>query len=285
MRRRTIVSVVLLALGSACAQAPSGGSGLQVVASVAPLAEIAARVGGDHVTITTLAPPGAEAHEFEPGPRQIEAIGRADLVVYLGGRFQPAVVRAVRSRPAPARLDLLRTTPTVDGEAHLWLNPEQMRVWTREVRDRLSTLAPASRATFTANATAYLADLLALDAEFRTGTRDCAHRTFVTTHAAFGEIALRYDLQQRSLAGFEPESEPDPAALAEIVRVVRREGLTTVFTEPGAPPRVAATLGRVTGARIAVLDPLETTPARTADTYLTRMRANLAALREALRCR
>lgn len=286
MTRRFVIHLAMALAAASCAR--SGGpaaAGLQIVGASAPFAELAARVGGDLVTVTTVAPPGAEAHDIEPGPREIGAISRADLVVYLGGAFQPAVARAARTRPALARLDLLRNTPTLERGAHLWLDIEQMRVWTREVRDRLSRIAPQHTGAFADNAETYMAQLLALDARFRAGLRDCTDRVVVVTHAAFGVLAERYELRQESLAGSAPESEPDPARLANIVRVVRRERLTTVFSEPGAPPRLAQTLARETGARIAILDPLEMTPEKPADTYLVRMARNLEVLREGLRCR
>lgn len=281
-----VVAFLFASVVASCA--PSAGpraAGLRVVGASAPFAELASRVGGDLATVTTITPPGAEAHDLEPGPREIDAITRADLVVYLGGAFQPAVVRAARSLPALARLDLSRNTPTVDRGAHLWLDLEQMRAWTREVRDRLTQIAPQHAAIFFENADAYIEELLALDARFRTGLHDCTHRVLAVTHAAFGALAERYELRQESLAGAAPESEPDPARLAEIVRVVRREGLTTVFSEPGAPPRVAQALARETGARIAILDPLEVTPSKHADTYLVRMARNLEVLRAGLGCR
>lgn len=286
MKRWVGVALAVALGGAACAHTGTpAGTGLTVVGASAPFSELAARVGGDLVSVTTVAPPGAEAHDLEPDARAIEAISRADLVVYLGGAFQPAVARAARARPSIARLDLSRNSPTLEPGAHLWLDIEQMRAWVREVRDRLTRIAPEHTRTFAANAVAYDAELLALDARFRAGLRDCTHRVMVVTHAAFSALAERYELRQESLAGSAPESEPDPARLANIVHVVRREGLTTVFSEPGAPPRVAQALARETGARIAILDPLEMTPAKRADTYLVRMGRNLDALRAGLGCR
>lgn len=285
MVRRIAASIIVTLLIGACAgDTATTSDDVQILATIAPLAEIAERVGGELVSVTVLAPPGAEAHDLEPGPNEIEAIGRADLIVYLGGAFQPAVVRAVRARPASARYDLLRNSPTVE-DTHLWLNPEQMRVWTREIRDRLTALRPDGRTTFAENAGTYMEDLLALDDELGNGLRDCTHRTFVVTHAAFTELARRYNLTEEALAGFEPEAEPDPASLDRIVRIVKHQKLTTVFTEPGAPSRVIDTLVRATGAARATLDPLETTAERNADTYITRMQGNLAALRAGLDCR
>jgi len=108
----------------------------------------------------------------------------------------------------------------------------------------------------------------------------------VTAHAAFAHLAARYGLQQRAIAGISTEQEPDPRRIAELSDLVRRDHLTTVFTERLVSPRIAATLARDAHVRTAVLDPIES-PAHgpTFAGYLRSMRSNLGALRRALGCR
>jgi zinc transport system substrate-binding protein len=72
------------------------------------------------------------------------------------------------------------------------------------------------------------------------------------------------------------------------VKLVRREHITTVFFERLVSPKLAETVARESGARTAVLDPIEgLTPseARRGETYLSLMRRNLSQLRSALGCR
>jgi zinc transport system substrate-binding protein len=130
--------------------------------------------------------------------------------------------------------------------------------------------------------------LHALDRAYRHGLAHCARREFVTSHAAFGYLAQRYGLTQVPITGLAPESEPSPQQLASVVRIVRRTHTTTVFFERLVSPRLADTVARETGARTAVLDPIEgLTPSEQSrgQTYLSLMRENLASLRKALGCR
>jgi zinc transport system substrate-binding protein len=132
------------------------------------------------------------------------------------------------------------------------------------------------------------AELRALDAEYRTGLERCERRTLVTTHAAFGRLAFRYGLTQLSLAGRSPEAEPGPRELERLVDQVRASGATTVFAEPLVSDRLAKTVAREAGIEVAVLDPVEGLSQERLDAgedYLSVMRQNLAALREALGCR
>jgi len=109
----------------------------------------------------------------------------------------------------------------------------------------------------------------------------------VTSHAAFHYLAARYGLQQEPIAGLSPESEPDPRRLAELTDLLRRRNATTVFYETLVSPEVAETLARQTGARTAVLNPLEGLTSEQAGkgaSYVSVMDENLAALKDALGC-
>jgi zinc transport system substrate-binding protein len=111
---------------------------------------------------------------------------------------------------------------------------------------------------------------------------DCRSREIVTSHAAFGYLAARYDLEQVSISGIDPEAEPTPARLAEVASFVQEHHVKTIFFEELAPPDLAETLARETGARTDVLSPLETPPNE--GDYLSEMRRNLQRLETALEC-
>ena len=95
--------------------------------------------------------------------------------------------------------------------------------------------------------------------------------------------AARYDLEQQAIAGLEPSQEPSADRIANLTDLVRREGVTTIFTEELVPPRVAETLAREAGVTTELLDPLESANDRGG--YVKRMLGNLEVLRAALGCR
>ena len=106
------------------------------------------------------------------------------------------------------------------------------------------------------------------------------------SHNAFQYWAVRYDLHMHPIAGLTPESEPSPQHVAELQELIRSEGITTVFSETLASPKMAETLSSDLGLTTAVLDPIEGLGDDTADEdYLSLMRANLAALQQANDCR
>jgi zinc transport system substrate-binding protein len=260
-----------------------------VVASFYPLAEAARQVGGDRVRVENLTPPGAEPHDLELTASQVADIQDADVVLVVGGGFQPAVEKAAAGRSGTVEL-LAALGPTAGDtdDPHVWLDPVLFIAVVDHVAAALTRAEPAQRPAFTAGAEAYKAQLAALDRDYRAGLSDCERREILTAHEAFGRLAGRYDLTQESIAGLSPETEPEPDRLAELADLVRRRGVTTIFTETLVSPRVADALARETGARTEVLDPLEglsRDDARDGADYLSVMRDNLAKLRAALGCR
>ena len=279
------VSCVLAAVVSGCGGSSDAAGRPTVVASFYPLAWVAEHVAAPGTHVVDLTPAGAEPHDLELTPHDLETLQDADLVLYLGHGFQPAVEKAVESRSGPS-LDLLATQQLhqsgeegLTADPHVWLDPS-----------RLARIAIAvGGALHRRQASQEVAgDLGALDREFRNGLAHCRRHEIVTSHAAFGYLADRYGLDQVALTGLSPETEPSPRDLEKLVNDVRRTGANVVFTETLVSPRLAETIAREAGASTAVLDPIEGLTSDEVDAgedYVSRMRWDLATLRKALGCR
>jgi zinc transport system substrate-binding protein len=302
MRIRTILIAIVAAVASGCSPSsgPTSAAGISVVANFYPVYEAAREVGGDRVQARNLTPAGAEPHDLELSPKQVDEILDATVVLYMGLGFQPAVEDIAKSRQDGVTVDVLAALSSqlrrlqgeenVEGETdpHVWLDPVLMAGIADEVRDALTRADPAGASVYARNAKRYRSEIEGLDERFREGLHDCARRVIVTSHAAFGYLAARYGLVQEPIAGISPEAEPDPRRLAELADLVRREGVTTIFTEELVSPRVAETLAREAGVRTAVLNPLEGLTSEEmgrGENYVSVMRENLDTLSAALGCR
>jgi zinc transport system substrate-binding protein len=280
------------------------GGDVTVVAGFYPLEWATARVGGDRVTVSSLTPPGAEAHDLELAPRDVGAISDADLLVYLDG-FQPALDEAARSQAEDSAWDAGQAADLLAGEAgthegeehaedehadeatdpHFWLDPLRLAAVGDALAERLTELDPDGAATYEENAASLREDLESLDAEMQAGLADCAVGTLVTSHDAFGYLADRYGLEVVGISGLSPSQEPEPSQLAELSTLVRERAVTTVYTETLVDPAVAETVAQEAGVRTAVLDPIEgLTDESAGEDYLQVMRANLTTLQEGQSC-
>ena len=281
-----VVLTLISALACACGSAHDASSARRsVVTAFYPLAYAAEVIGGPSVSVENLTPPGAEPHDIELTPQQIGHLEQAQLVLYLSHGFQPAVEQAIGAASGK-KLDALAGLSLHAGvgdeagktDPHVWLDP---LLFARIVTRIGAALSQPRRAA------ALAARVRRLDTEYRRGLAHCRRQEFVTIHAAFGYLAARYGLHQIAITGVDPESEPSPRKLADLVRLVRREKIKTVFFERLVSPKLSETVARAAGAHTAVLDPIEgLTPSesRRGDTYLTIMRQNLQALRVALGC-
>ena len=282
---RLIAAALAVAALGACGGGEEGDSGRRsVIASFYPLEYAASQVGDGRVDVSNLTPPGAEPHDLELTPRDVAEVHDADVVLYLDTGFQPAVDDAVKEASGEV-VDLLRgisLRKAIGGETvsdpHVWLDPLLYAGIVAQVGRVLGT--PERERTLETK-------LRALDATFRTGLASCKRHELVTSHAAFGYLAARYRLEQVPLSGVSPEAEPTPRKLEDAVERVRESGATTIFFETLASSRVAETVARETGAKTAVLNPIEgltNEQIASGDDYFTLMRANLRALRAALEC-
>lgn len=284
-----------LAIGtlvSACGSGRHGGGAngrIPIVASFFPIAEAVKQVGGDAVTVKNLTPAGAEPHDLELTPDQVNDIEDARAVFVLGHRFQPAVEDAA-AQHNDATVELLdELKPTVKNDPHVWLDPVLYAQVVDAVERELAEIAPAHAVAFRTNAARYKASIDRIGRRYRDGLADCNRRTFVTAHEAFGHLARRYDLVQKGIAGIAPDQEPSAKRLGELADLVEREGVTVIFTEELVSPKVADALAREAGGvRTEVLNPLEgltETEARAGADWSSVMESNLAQLRRALGCR
>ncbi|MDS1271978.1 metal ABC transporter substrate-binding protein [Lipingzhangella sp. LS1_29] len=306
---RLLTSGLLVGAVAGCGS-DTDSADVTVVTSVYPLEwlaeEIVANTEAD-ISVTNLTEPGLDPHDLELSPRQVGQIGDADLVFYIEG-MQPAVDDAVAQQTDAsdgtgstalnvADIVELRTVDVAntgaeegDEDPHMWLDPELFATTAEAFADQLAATVdsgahPDAADDLTGAAEEVSAELDDIDEEYQRGLADCELRTFVVSHAAFGYLADRYDLEQISISGIEPETEPSPARMREVTDLVNDSGVSTIFTEVLVSPQVAETIAAETGVSVEVLDALEGLAEDSpGDDYPSIMRANLDALTGALDC-
>ncbi|MET7951892.1 metal ABC transporter substrate-binding protein [Micromonospora sp. NPDC005324] len=302
-------ATALLALGAGAGCSTGGAAGadpqrVDVVAAFYPLQFLAERIGGDAVRVTNLAKPGAEPHDLELNPSQVGEVSDAELIVYLKG-FQPAVDDAVAQNGGDRAFDVTSVQPLLGASAgghnhegeeghaeegnggkdpHVWLDPTRLAGIGDQLAQRLGKADPDHAADYTSRAAALRADLTTLDGEFTQGLATCQRREIVTSHAAFGYLADRYQLDQVGITGLSPDVEPSPQRLAHVIEEAKEHQATTIFFETLVSPKVAETIAGQVGAKTAVLDPIEGLAAGSNGDYLSVMRTNLRTLQTALSC-
>ncbi|MDH6610045.1 zinc transport system substrate-binding protein [Streptomyces sp. SAI-208] len=310
VRRRLIPSVAAtaaLAALSACStdSAAAGDTGkFDVVASFYPMAFLAEQIGGDHVSVTSLTEPGQEPHDLEISAKQTAQLQESDAVLYLKN-LQPSVDEAVAQAGVRTTIDAATLTSLeehgneVGGHAaehddehgeeeggkdpHIWLDPVKYSEVAKGVGAAFEKADPDHAADYKANTAALVKKLDALNTKFEDGLKNTGSKVFITTHAAFGYLAERYNLTEEAINGLDPESEPSANRVKDLEKMAKADGVTTVFYETLVSDKTAKTIASDAGLKTDVLDPIEgiTAKSRGKD-YFAVQEANLKALQGAL---
>ncbi|MBP5993306.1 MAG: zinc ABC transporter substrate-binding protein [Candidatus Moranbacteria bacterium] len=283
---------------------------LRIVVSFFPYGEFARAVVGDRATVSELVPSGVEPHDFEPTPRDIEQMYRADIVIINGAGIDAWAEKVARELPERGvrvirmadGIELLSASEEEHEEEnqeisheesgnhsadpHFWLDPILAESQVRTIAQVIGEQDEQHRDFYQARAEVFALELGRLDQEYQTGLRQCRLRTIVTSHDAFAYLAKRYLLETVSIAGLSPDAEPSSQRLAEIARETSRLGVKFIFFETLSSPKLAQTLASELGIGTLVFDPIEGSPvvdgARA--TYTELMRSNLRNLEVALEC-
>ena len=304
-----LVLAAVLAAGWLWPSQPLTTERLAIVVTFYPLYDFARQVGGERVEVTALVPTGVEPHNWEPSPRDITRLERARAFIYNGAGLEPWIGKLLEAARAPSLVvvdttekiplrsadfpgqedrKLSSESPRQAPDPHVWLDPVFAQAQVEAIRAGLAKANPASAPAFETNARTFSEQLANLHREFEQGLANCVRREIITSHAAFGYLAARYQLTVVPIMGLAPEAEPSAAELARIVRFARRHHVRVVFFETLVSPKLAETLSREIGARTLVLNPIEgltREEAAAGKSYLSLMRENLQSLRAGLECR
>lgn len=286
LARRTLLGAALGGLAApALAQAPARPR--RVVATFTVLADMAQNVAGTAVLVESLTRPGAEIHDYEPTPLDVVRAQAAELVLWNGMGLERWFERFF-SRVSGVQQAVLTEgiTPVGIGEGpflnqpnpHAWMSPTIALVYVENIRRALTALDPANEAVFAANASAYAAQIRAVDARLRErlATIPAERRMLATCEGAFSYLTRDYGLREAYLWPINSEDEGSPRQVRALIDQVRRARVPAVFCESTVNDRPMRQVAREAGARFAgvlYVDSL-TGPDGAAPTYLRLLEAN-----------
>ncbi len=277
---RTVRLITCASLLALCGFA-SGASAadLKVVASFSIIADLAKNVGGSRVQISTLVPVDGDAHVYEPRPADAAALKKAQVVLvnglYLEGFMSRLIETSGTKAPVievskgvePLKADEAEGHHDEAGKTaeaghaghdhgafdpHAWQSIANGEIYVKNIADAFCAADKAGCATYTANATAYLAKLTALDTEVKAAIAGIPQdkRTIITSHDAFGYFAHAYGLNFIAPEGISTEAEASAADVAKLVDQVKQDKASAIFVENITNPRLAEQIARETGLKI-----------------------------------
>ncbi|MCL2461934.1 MAG: zinc ABC transporter substrate-binding protein [Defluviitaleaceae bacterium] len=269
------------------ANTASGGK-LKVCASFYTMYDFCEKIGGDRIDLTCLTPNGAEPHDWEPSPSDMITVEDADVFVYHGGIefWADQVLAAVSGKGLTAvRASDAAVPGGIGDDPHVWLDPKLAKLELGAIKDAFAAADPDNADFYEDNYTACAAEFDKLDAAYRDGLASAAGKSIVAAHAAFGYLCAEYGLTQVAVEGLTPDSEPSAGRIAQIIDLMKSDGIKVIFAEPLSSSKAVDQIAAATGAETEILDPVEGLTAdekANGDDYLSIMYRNLDALEKAL---
>jgi zinc transport system substrate-binding protein len=272
-----------------------------VVVSIHPYYDLLLQLAGDHAEVVRVLPPGASPHTFDPTPRDVTRIARADLVIMNGGLdlwlrdlvdasgtrapvVEVIALPAVRAALEAAFPDLVAVgagDAVIGFNAHVWLDPLVVRAALPELAEALARVDPANAEAYRARAQALDAELSALHAELSETLAPISGAAFVPFHDAWPYFAARYGLDLVVEIEPFPGREPSPAYVREALALIQASGAAAIFSETQLSRRPAEVVAAEAGVALFELDPIGGMPGR--ERYQDLLRFNAAVLLEGLR--
>lgn len=308
--KKSICLLVMLAMSIAailggCSgkqQPASQQERLQVYTSIYPMYDFAKKIGGDTMDIVNIVPAGSEPHDWEPSPKDIASITKADVFIYNGTGMEPWVekLKTTIKGNTPVMVEASAGLPLLEGsneheeedgeelafDPHVWLNPIHAKAQMQKIRDAFIGVDASRKEYYEEQYNTYAAQCDALDKKYRDTLSRYSNKNMVVAHQAFGYLADAYGLVQVPIEGLNAEAEPSPAKMVEISKFAKENNVKVIFFEELISPKVAEIIAREVGAKTQMLNPLEglkEEDIKAGKDYFSVMEDNLKALDEALK--
>lgn len=307
--RVTVLNVIALLILNGCASsAPqTTDNAFRVLASTSFLADIAQNVAGDRVQVESLLPIGADPHAYQAAPSDVSKIAESDVLILNGLDYEhfiePLLENADGERlviEATAGLETHsaeehagETESGTDhdheaGDPHLWLDPNLVITYVENIRAGLSEADPEGAETYAANAEAYTAQLVALDAFIKeqVASVPAERRLLVTNHEALGYFAERYGFEvvDTILPSFSSEASASAQEIAASIDAVKGSGAPAIFLGEVENADLANQIAAETDVKVVNTLHLESlTDGEPAQTYIDMMKHNVTQIVSALK--
>lgn len=297
---------------------------LSIVTTIFPVYDWVMNILGDKASeadVRMLLDNGVDLHSYQPTADDIIKISRCDLFIYIGGESDEWVTNALKeaTNKDMVVIDLLnvlgnavKEEEIVEGmegaehnheegenheeegpeyDEHVWLSLKNTVTLVGAIKDALTRIDTENADAYTANASAYIKKLNALDAEYQVAVDAAAVKTVL-----FGDrFPFRYLVDDYGLnyyaafVGCSAESEASFETIAFLAGKVDELGLSTVLTLEGTDHKIAQTIVSTSvskTAQILSMDSMQSITSKDVEngvTYLSIMEKNLAVLKDALK--
>jgi len=270
-RTRLAVLLILLSLGALFLPGLAEAKKLTVVTATTDLAALAQEVGGDKISVESIAKGYQDPHFVEAKPSFLLKLRQADLLIVVGlqleiGWLPPLINQSGNARiqvGAPGYLDASQFAEILDiptgtvtramgdvhplGNPHYWLDPENGRRIAKGIAGKLGDLDPSNTAYYQERFQDFDKRLAAAEQKWDAEMKPFHGRKVVTYHNSFPNFAKHFGLNVIGYVEPRPGIPPTPSHTIELIGLMKRENCKVILVEPYFDLKTPQAIARDTG--------------------------------------
>lgn len=270
---------LLLAFVLAMPAMASAQGKLNVITTVEDLAAIAREVGGDRISVESIARGYQDPHFVEAKPSFILKLQRADVLIVVGRELEIGWLPPLQTQSRNGKIQVggagyldaslnaqILEIPTGQitramgdvhplGNPHYWLDPENGKRIAKSIADKFSELRPNDRAYFQQQLASFTERLDAAEKRWLQMMAPYKGTKAVTYHRSLPNFAERFGIEIVGYVEPRPGIPPTPQHTLDLINEMKRQNVKLVLVEPYFDLKTPQSIGRATGAEVLVMPP------------------------------
>ena len=275
MKKLILAAVAMLASFAST----NASAAIKVVATTQDLAAIVAEIGGDKVTVDSIAKGYQDPHFVEAKPSFIIKLHSADLLVVVGRDLEvawlpPLITQSRNASIQPGGAGYLDASQNVrildlptgqitramgdvhpTGNPHYWLDPGNGRIIAKAVQTKLSAMSRGDAAYFAQRYADFDRRLSEAEKRWKTAMAPYKGMKVVTYHRSWTNFADAFGLDVIGYVEPKPGIPPSPAHTLDLQQEMKQRNIKILLVEPYFDLKTPNAIGRDTGAKVVVLPP------------------------------
>ena len=245
---------------------------IKVVTTTTDLKSITELIGGNKVSVSSIATGYQNPHFVDPKPSYIIGLSKADMFVTVGldleTGWSPQLLASSRNtkiqKGAPGYVDAsigigLLQEPTsanraegdihIYGNPHYWLDPLNGKVIARNIANGLERVDPSNKSTYESNLQAFYKKIDEKMREWKAKMAPFKGSKIIAYHNEWVYFETRFGLDVVDFMEPKPGIPPSPSQLVKVIKEIKANNIKVIISSPYFTTSSSDVVSKQTGAK------------------------------------
>jgi zinc transport system substrate-binding protein len=224
---------------------------LSIVTTIEPYSDFVNNIGGSFVNVKTIIPSGANAHNYEPSPKELLIISKADVFFQVGAGFH---LEQEFSFHDLLIVDCSEGIELIDKDPHVWLSPQNVKLIVKHITKTLTRLLPQKTKYFEMNAESYSKQVDSAYNKIKSDFSSAKNRQVFVYHNAWNYLARDLDLIVHDIE--HGGKKPNLGDIDEHIKKGKNQSVKIIYADSNLSSKSAEMIANELNAKIEFINPL-----------------------------